>query len=171
MFERPVGSLVVEKHPQRLADGTPRNPKELHDVLTIEVGALGFPLGLERKAAHTLLQVVHPLMERGDLVGVTRRAVTAHELVEVAKKMAGVARVPANRRVLPAVLVAVEPPRQTDEAADVSDQGGLVPEVGQTSDRHAFTDGFVMVEGHLATAEPSCRRLPDIVQECRKPKS
>lgn len=167
----PVGALVFEKHAKCLTDGATLHPEEFHHVFAVEVRSLGFALFFEREFANANLEFVDAGVERSNLVRMARGAVAAHELVEVAQQVSGVACIASNGRVFPPVLIAVETSAQTNESTDVFDQGGFVAQRGESSDSHTFAYGLMVVKGDLPIAVATSGGLAHVVQKSGQPKS
>lgn len=158
-------ALVFEKHAQRVADRTSGDAKKCHHVFAVQVGPFGVSFLLDGKRTHANFELVDSFVKGRHFVCVARGAVTSDKFVEVAEEMPGVTGIASHGGVFPAVLIAVEPTRQTDQPSDIGHERRLVAKLGQAGDRHSFTNRFVMIKGDLATSVTASRRLADVVQE------
>ena len=165
--ESAFGPFELEKHPDGFPDsGSGFDAEIVHDVAPVHVRPFcrtSIRLGEFRDS---MFEVVHGCLDSLEFLRIAGRAIATNQVVQISEERSGLSRIPANRRIGPAVGISFETTGHSNEFSDVLHHHFVEAERLEAFPGHTCTNGLVVAKCHTLFIDAASSRFADIMKEC-----
>jgi len=165
--ESAFGPFELEKHPDGFPNsGSGFDAEIVHDVAPVHVRPFcrtSIRLGEFRDS---MFEVVHGCLDSLEFLRIAGRAIATNQVVQISEERSGLSRIPANRRIGPAVGISFETTGHSNEFSDVLHHHFVEAERLEAFPGHTCTNGLVVAKCHTLFIDAASSRFADIMKEC-----